>query len=112
MELVNATGMQAAYTLGLDPEGRERLVVVVKGTFLIPHDGDVVLPAEEPDPLTFADTFSGEPGASATVYECDLAPHKPSCDVILIGSAYAPKGKAATRLHPTLTSECLSRHSD
>jgi len=36
MELLNATKMTAGYTMGLRPDGRELLVVVVKGTFKIP----------------------------------------------------------------------------
>ena len=43
MQLLNATKMQAAYTLGVRPDGREVLVVVVKGTFAIPSN-----PAAEP----------------------------------------------------------------
>ena len=35
MELLNATGMQAGYTMGMQPDGRELLVVAVKGTFTI-----------------------------------------------------------------------------
>ncbi len=33
MELINATRMQAGYTMGMEPSGRELLVVVIKGTF-------------------------------------------------------------------------------
>ena len=40
-----------------------------------------------------ADTFTGEPGFSAPVYEVDFAPRKPRCDVLLLGSAYAPGGR-------------------
>ena len=36
MELLNATRMRAGYTLGLEPSGREFLVVVIKGTFRLP----------------------------------------------------------------------------
>lgn len=39
MNLLNATSMLAAWTMGVDPSGREHVVVVVKGTFLIPDDG-------------------------------------------------------------------------
>ena len=45
-----------------------------------------------------ADTFTGEPGFSAPVYEVDFAPRKPRCDVLLVGSAYAPEGRPATRV--------------
>lgn len=37
MDLLNATGMQAGYTLGVEPSGREHLVVAVKGTFAFPE---------------------------------------------------------------------------
>ena len=72
MELLNATGMQAAYTMGMEPSGRELLVVVVKGTFRIPKNGEAVQLAEAPQPLIMADTFTGEPGLSAPVYEADF----------------------------------------
>jgi hypothetical protein len=102
MELVHATGMQAGYTMGMKPDGRELLVVVVKGTFTIPQNGGEPMLAETQVPLVMADTFSGEPGLSAPVYESDFAPRKPLCDVLLNGSAYAPRGRPATRVPVSL----------
>ncbi|HEY1305503.1 MAG TPA: DUF2169 domain-containing protein [Vicinamibacterales bacterium] len=98
MELVNSTRMVAGYTMGLEPSGRELLVVVVKGTFQIPRNGDPVRLADEQLPLVMADTFTGEPGFSAPVYEVDFAPRKHRCDVLLNGSAYAPGGRPTTRV--------------
>ncbi|WP_157269369.1 DUF2169 family type VI secretion system accessory protein [Azohydromonas aeria] len=98
MELVNATRMVAGYTMGLEPSGRELLVVVIKGTFVLPRPGEAVHLHEEQQPLVMADTFSGEPGFSAPVHEVDFAPRKPACDVLLLGSAHAPAGRAVTRL--------------
>ncbi|MGB1010251.1 MAG: DUF2169 family type VI secretion system accessory protein [Thiolinea sp.] len=92
MELLNATKMQAGYTMGMDSNGRESLVVAIKGTFSIPEHPD--LPAELTDaqlPLIMADTFTGEPGFSAPVYEVDYSPVKPACDVLLIGGAHSSK---------------------
>ena len=37
MELINATRMVAGYNMGLEPSGRELLVVVIKGTFVLPE---------------------------------------------------------------------------
>ena len=71
MEFINATQMQTGYTLGMEPSGREYLVVVVKGTFTIPEDGCEPELAEQQVPLVEADTFTGEPGLSSTVYESD-----------------------------------------
>jgi hypothetical protein len=99
MQLINATGMQAAYNMGLNPDGRELLVVVVKGTFSIPSR-----PSEEPRllpdqaPIVASDIFTGKPGFSAPLYESDYAPLKPRCDVLLNGSAYAPGGVPTERV--------------
>lgn len=102
MELLNATDMQAGYTMGMRPDGRELLVVVVKGTFEIPHGTQQPKLAEAQSPLVEADTFTGEPGLSAPVYESDYAPVKPRCDVLLLGSAYAPYGTPTRRVTVSL----------
>jgi hypothetical protein len=102
MQLLNATKMQARYTLGIRPDGRERVVVVVKGTFTIPRDDQRPQLAEKQVPLVEADVFTGEPGLSAPLYESDYAPHKPRCDVLLNGSAYAPGGRPAERVTVSL----------
>jgi len=99
LELINATRMVAGYTMGIEPSGRELLVVVVKGTFVLPRSSSEPLRlAEEQIPLVMADTFTGEPGFSAPVYEVDFAPRKPRADVLLLGSAYAPGGRPTTRV--------------
>lgn len=98
MELTNATSMEAGYTLGVEPSGRELLVIVVKGTFGLPAStGDAVL-LEEQQPLVMADTFTGEPGFSAPHDEVDFAPRKKRCDVLLTGSAWSPEGQPADRV--------------
>jgi hypothetical protein len=94
--------MPAAYTMGMESSGRELLVVVVKGTFRIQQNGEVAELADEQLPLVMADTFSGEPGFSAPVYEADFPPVKPCCDVLLNGSAYAPGGKPTRKVAVTL----------
>jgi hypothetical protein len=99
MELINSTRMEAGYSLGLEPSGRELLVVVVKGTFRIPAEqGAPVRLHEQQSPLVMADVFHGEPGLSAPLYEMDFAPRKKYCDVLLNASAYAPGGDPAERV--------------
>ncbi|KQV96825.1 DUF2169 domain-containing protein [Rhizobacter sp. Root1221] len=101
MELLNATRMIAGYNLGVEPSGRESLVVVIKGTFRFPVDGE---PAghfalhDVQAPLVMADTFTGAPGFSAPVHEVDFAPRKTRCDILLVGSAHAPQGQPAARV--------------
>lgn len=98
MELINATRMTAGYNMGLEPSGRELLVVVIKGTFVLPRPGEQVRLHDEQLPLIMADTFSGDPGFSAPVYEIDFAPRKRACDVLLSGSAHASGGRQVTRM--------------
>jgi hypothetical protein len=102
MELINATRMSAGYTMGLEPSGRELLVVVIKGTFVLPKPGEPVRLADEQLPLIMADTFTGEPGYSAPLQEIDFAPRKRACDVLLTGHARAPAGRQVTRLRAGL----------
>ncbi|MCD4721616.1 MAG: DUF2169 domain-containing protein [Desulfobacula sp.] len=102
MKLEHITGMEAGYTMGMNHDGRELLVVCVKGTFTIPKNGSEPVLAKEQIPLFEADEFSGEPGISAPLHESDYAPHKPFCDVLLNGSAYAPKGKPAVKVPVSL----------
>ena len=102
MELLNATGMQAGYTLGMQPDGRELLVVVVKGTFNIPQKGGEPSLAEKQFKLIESDIFTGEPGLSAILHESDYAPRKPLCDVILNGSAHVPEGQYASKVTVSL----------
>lgn len=95
--------MRAGYAQGLRPDGRELLVVVVKGTFVIPGVGaEAPVLAREQVELVDADVFAGEPGYSAPMYEIDFAPRKPRCDVLLHGSAYAPGGRAVERVTVSL----------
>jgi hypothetical protein len=100
MILLNGTRMPAAWIVGIDPSARERLVVVVKGTFLIPDDeGPAELaPESRQAQLIMADTFTGEPGYSAPIYEADFAWAKPRCDILVNGAAYAPQERPAARV--------------
>ncbi|PVV17440.1 MAG: hypothetical protein B6D78_01680 [gamma proteobacterium symbiont of Ctena orbiculata] len=102
MELLNATPMPAGYTMSMLPDGHELLVIVVKGTFKIPERGgqpDYIEPQKQ---LVEADVYTGEPGFSAPLYELDYAPFKRHCDVLLAGSAYAPRDKPTSRVEVTL----------
>jgi hypothetical protein len=109
MELINDTRMVAGYNMGLEPSGRELLVVVIKGTFVLPKPGEPVRLHEEQLPLIMADTFTGEPGFSAPVCEVDFALRKPFCDVLLVGSARAPEGRQVTRMQVGLRVGSLTK---
>jgi hypothetical protein len=112
VQLINATKMRAGYTMGMEPSGRQLLVVVVKGTFAIPQADDEIALARDQVPLLEADVASGEPGFSAPVYESDYAPRKPRCDVLLNGSAYAPAGRPGERVAVSLKVGSISKSFD
>lgn len=112
MELINATRMVAGFNMGLEPSGRELLVIVIKGTFTLPKTGEPVRLADKQLPLIMADTFTGEPGFSSPVHEIDFAPRKQSCDVLLLGSAHAPEGRQVTRMRVGLRVASMEKSFD
>jgi hypothetical protein len=97
MRFTNVAGLPASWTMGFRRDGREMLVIITKATYVLPASGSEARLADEHRPLVEADRFSGEPGMSAPLYETDYAHQKPACDVLLVGSAYAPAGRRATR---------------
>lgn len=85
--------------MGIEPSGRELLVVVVKGTFRFPQDAGARLQLDDEQlPLLTADAHFGAPGLSALRYEADFSPRKSKCDILLSGRAYASGGRALERL--------------
>lgn len=96
MEFVNQTKVEAGWTLGFEPDGRELLVVAIKATYQLRTGGNEPALCEVQEKLIDSDVFTGEPGLSATKYEVDYAHHKPRCDVVINGSAYAPGGEPTT----------------
>lgn len=99
MQIWNQVGYPHEFTMGMDKAGHEWIVVVVKGTFDFPETpGGPVRKSAEQAPLVFADTHTGEPGYSATLWETDFAFRKPRCDIVANGFAYAPNGRPAERV--------------
>ena len=68
------------------------------GTFTLPSQGEEPQLAQEQMPLVEADTFTGDPGLSAPVYEMSYALRKPRCDLLLNGTAYSPNGKLSKKV--------------
>ena len=108
----NTTGMPAGLTVAVDKEGRDFCVVVIKGTFSVSGNGDKPRLADEQVALVGADEFTGEPGFSAPLYECDFARCKPYCDVLLNGSAYAPDERPTERVTVSLRVGSVNKSFD
>src|SRR5262252_1316859 len=110
MNLINHTDFVAAYSLSTDKTGREHVVVVAKGTYAFPQgSSDEPELLDEQAPLVTCDSFTGEPGFSAPLYEIDFALRKPRCDVLLNGSAYEPHGRAAAQVTVALRLGSVSK---
>ncbi|MES9850433.1 MAG: DUF2169 domain-containing protein [Candidatus Thiodiazotropha sp. L084R] len=102
MEIINNTPMQTGYTLSPVPDGRDLLVIITKGTFMIPDEQKPSELAAAQLPLIETDIYPGEPGLSAPAYEYDFSPFKRHCDVLLHGSAYAPGGRPTSLVEVSL----------
>jgi hypothetical protein len=62
----------------------------------------------QPPPLRTT-VYFGEPGQSSVRYDADLAGMKPATDLTVLGSAYAPHGRPATKVLVGLRLEKLTK---
>jgi hypothetical protein len=88
----NYTPYKADRIWGRDKDGVHEWIVAVKATYDIKPDGSVERADEQLEPLLAAE-FHGEPGVSSLRYEADLVAPKPTTDVVINGTAYAPGGR-------------------
>lgn len=104
MRLQNFSKLQAAYTAGLQKDGRECLVIVAKGSWRIPtqSEGLPQLITDNPLAIIEADEYLGEPGLSPLKYENDFARFKGQCDVVMHACAYAGSGYQAKQVDVNL----------
>jgi hypothetical protein len=93
--LTNETSYAGGRIWGRDKDGVHEWIVVVKGTFDVQRDGKLVRAEKQVEPLLVAEP-NGEDGNSSLRYEADLVGPKPTTDILLNGTAYAPKGRPAT----------------
>ncbi|KVO57598.1 hypothetical protein WJ77_12135 [Burkholderia ubonensis] len=101
MEFRNLTPFHALAFSALDTDDREYRVIAMKVAYRVVAVDDrqfvAVVVDDEPYPLCMADQYTGKVGESSVREESDLAPHKPRCDVVVRGNAYAPHGVPAER---------------
>jgi len=92
LQVKNSSPFAPAIAVLPDQEGIDTVYVVVKGTFTILP---AVAIAEVQVPTVVADEYWGEPGASSIKYASEMHIGKPATDVVLVGKAWTPNGKAA-----------------
>lgn len=96
-QLDNRTPFAAAQSWIRDRSGAETWLVALKATFEVRVDGSLQ-PAREQAPVLRTPVYTGEAGASSLLYEADFPLAKTTTDVILVGKAHAPPGRAVTQL--------------
>jgi hypothetical protein len=81
----------------LDPYGQLFDVILVSATFEAPP-GKALRLADQQSPLRDSDEHYGDPGLSSVRFEGEVAWEKPSVDVIVNGTAYAPRSRKTERV--------------
>jgi hypothetical protein len=95
LRIQNRTPYKVERAWGRDKDGVHEWIVAVKATFDIKPDGAVTLADEQLDPLLLPE-YNGEPGASSLRYDADIVGPKPTTDVVLNATAYAPNGRPSS----------------
>ncbi len=93
--LTNHTPYKVGKTWGRDKDGAHEWIVVVKGTYDIDSNGILTRADKQLEPLLLPE-YNGEDGVSSLRYEADLVSPKPTTDVLINGTAYAPKGQPSS----------------
>jgi hypothetical protein len=99
LQLKNNTPFKPDISLLPNKDGIDTLYAVIKATFTISPELSI---AKEQVPPFMADEHWGEPGKSSVKYGSDVHLGKLSTDVLLVGQAWAPGGRAVAELDTTV----------
>jgi hypothetical protein len=97
----NRTPYGVASTWGRTKEGIHEWLVAVRATFDIGPGGRLTLAEDQPEPLLLPE-YRGEAGTSSLQYEAEIVSPKPTTDVLVNGTAYAPGGRPTRRFPVSL----------
>lgn len=93
-ELQNFTCFHTQQFKNIDQTDRAYDVIVAKVSYefeIDPETGKTELAfARKQTPLTFADTYYGDPSQTSTQFESDFSLYKPKTDLVVNATAYAP----------------------
>lgn len=99
--LDNRTPYGAERNWTRDKYGVHWWIVAVRATYDVASDGKLSLADEQPPPR-LAPEYFGDPGKSSLRYDSDLLAAKPGTDLLVLGSAHAPRGRPAATVPVTL----------
>jgi hypothetical protein len=91
LQLKNTSPFAPAIAILPDGDGIDTLYIVVKATFTLQPRLAV---AAKTSPPALADEYWGDPATTSLKYASELHIGKPSTDVVLVGQAWAPRGRA------------------
>ena len=100
LQLNNSTPFIVGIALFPNEKGIDTIYVTAKATFTIKDQALVLV--EKQLPLLMADEFRREPESSSLAFANETVPTKPSTDIVLVGSAYAPGGRPVPQLDVSL----------
>jgi hypothetical protein len=95
LQLKNLSPFAVHMAVFPDAAGVDTAYATVKATFVM---GSIIAPAAEQIGVRLADEFWGDPATSSLKYASEVHPSKPGTDIVLVGQAWAPQGKPATRV--------------
>lgn len=107
-QLLNKTPFPAEAFFFRDLTGAEQWAVVLKATYRF-DEGGTLTPASEQEALHKQLRHYGEPGRSSLKYDQELLPGRPHTDVVVLGHAVAPQGKAVASLEVGITLGTLQK---
>lgn len=96
MDVVSACSLRVGSVVWRPRAEAWALTIVCKATYLL-VPGESPLAAEQ-DPVHEADSYWNDDDRRSLHAASDLAPFKAKADVLLVGSAYAPRGKPVSSL--------------
>ncbi|WP_141620440.1 DUF2169 domain-containing protein [Myxococcus sp. AB036A] len=103
LQVTNSTPFEVGIDLFPDPRGVDTLYVAMKGTFDLRPPVRSLAVAEKQVPIRVSDVPWNEEAASSLRQAGERHPCKTSTDVLLVGNAHAPRGKAVSELDVQLT---------
>lgn len=106
MRLINHSPFAASFVPAWSRQGEELLVVIVKCAYVFEPDGRLAT-ARDQQPVVPVDEFAKEQPLKM-LRPADFNPGKPGTDVLLLGSAWAPRGEPLTSMPLSLAVGRLS----
>lgn len=97
LELNNRTSFTCQQLPLLDRKGANIFRIVLKAGYQFTTDGQLHEAEDHPEVL-MEDDYWGEPGQSSVRYESDITLDKPHTDLVINGSAHAPRGRAVREM--------------